>query len=124
MNDQEVLYTIALTRMTGFNYQTALRLYQELGSGLAVYEHRHDIRDVCPDCSARLVTALQNWSLSLARAEQEVAFMQKHHIRPICLGSDDYPQRLAETPDAPIVLYYMGSADLNQQHVVNIVGTR
>lgn len=124
MNEQEVLYTIALTRMTGFNFQTALRLYQELGSGLAVYEHRHDIREICPDCSDRLVSALNDWSLALARAEQELSFIQKHRIRAICLGSDDYPQRLAEAPDAPIVLYYMGSADLNQQRIINIVGTR
>ena len=46
MNEQEVYYTIALTRMTGFNFQTALRLYRELGSGQAVYEHRLDMKDV------------------------------------------------------------------------------
>ena len=51
--EQEIFYTIALTRMTGFNFQTALRLYQELGGGQAVYEHRNDIREVLPDCSER-----------------------------------------------------------------------
>jgi DNA processing protein len=115
---------MALTRMTGFNFQTALHLYQELGSGLAVYEHRNDIRDVIPDSSERLIASLQDWSLALARAEQELVFIQKHNIQVFCLHSDFYPQRLAETPDAPIVLYYMGSAPLNQQRVVNIVGTR
>ena len=39
----EIYYSIALTRMTGFNQQMALHLYQALGSSQAVYDHRNDI---------------------------------------------------------------------------------
>lgn len=123
MND-EILYTLALTRMTGFNFQTALQLYQELGGGRAVYEHRNDIRDVLPDCSPRLAEALKDWSESLARAEAEMVFIQKHKIKTLLLGQPDYPQRLSECPDAPLVLFYMGTADLNQTRVINVIGTR
>ena len=124
MNEQEIYYTIALTRMTGFNFQTALRLYQELGGGQAVYEHRLDIKDVLPDCSNRLAESLKDWTLPLARAAQEMEFITKHKVKPLLLGDEDYPQRLAECPDAPILMYYMGSANLNQKRVINIVGTR
>ena len=124
MNEQEVLYTLALTRMTGFNLPTALLLYQQLGGGRAVYEHRNDIRDVLPDCSERLAQALKDWSLALARAEQELLFIEKHHIQVLCYGDDHYPARLMECPDAPVVLYYMGTAPLNRQRVLNLVGTR
>ena len=124
MNEQEVLYTLALTRMTGFNLPTALLLYQQLGGGRAVYEHRNDIRDVLPDCSERLAQALKDWSLALARAEQELLFIEKHHIQVLCYGDDHYPARLMECPDAPVVLYYMGTAPLNRPHVLNLVGTR
>ena len=124
MSEQELFYSIALTRMTGFNFQTALYLYQTLGGGLAVYEHRHDIKAVMPDCSDRLAASLQDWDLALQRAAQEMAFVQKHKIQVLCLGGEGYPQRLAQCADAPIVLYYMGSADLNARRVINIVGTR
>ena len=124
MNEQEVYYTIALTRMTGFNFQTALRLYQELGGGQAVYEHRLDIRDVLPECTDRLAESLKDWALPLTRAAQEMEFITKHKVKPLLLGAEDYPQRLAECPDAPILMYYMGSANLNQKRVINIVGTR
>jgi len=124
MNEQEIYYTIALTRMTGFNFQTALRLYQELGGGQAVYEHRLDIKDMLADCSDRLADSLKDWTLPLTRAAQEMEFIMKHNVKPLLLGASDYPQRLAECPDAPILLYYMGSADLNQKRVINIVGTR
>ena len=124
MNEQEVYYAIALTRMTGLNLQTALHLYRSLGSAQAVYEHRNDLKAVLPESSDRLVSTMKDWGLSLARAAQEMAFIQKHHIRPLLLGDEAYPQRLAECADAPILLYYMGTADLNQSRVINIVGTR
>ena len=118
-------YDLAFTRLTGFNLDTALRLYRELGSGRGVYEHRHDLRDVLPDCSDRLVATLQqDWSLPLARAEQELVFAEKHGIQVLRLGKDGYPQRLAECPDAPIVLFYLGSSDLNQRRIISIIGTR
>lgn len=124
MNEQEIYYTIALTRMTGFNFQTALLLCREMGGAKAVYEHRGDIRQVLPSVSERLSDALQNWDDALARAAREMEFMDKHHIRCLCYGDADYPQRLTECADAPLTLYYLGSADINRQRVVSIVGTR
>lgn len=123
MND-ELFYTMALTRMTGFNLSTALQLYRELGGGKAVYDHRADIGDVLPDCTPRLVSALSNWDEALSRAEVEMAFVEKHHIKALMLGQPDYPQRLNECPDAPVLLYYLGAADLNRQRVISIIGTR
>jgi len=120
----EIYYTIALTRMTGINFRTALLLYQELGSGQAVYEHRNDIGDVMPDCTKQLVEAMRNWDEALKRAAAEMEFMQKHHIHALTLNDERYPQRLHECPDAPIILFYKGTADLNQRYVLDIVGTR
>jgi len=122
--DDKLLYTLALTRMAGFNFQTALQLYRELGSGKAVYDNRQNIRDVLPGCTPRLAESLQDWSVALSQADAELSFIEKHKIRALCLGDPDYPQRLSETPDAPIVLFYLGTADLNQRRVINMIGTR
>lgn len=115
---------MALTRISNFNFQTALRLYRELGSAQAVYEHRNDIGDVLPECSPRLVKALADWTEPLARAEAEMAFMHSHDIMPLTLSSDAYPGRLKDCDDAPVVLYYKGTADINARRVISIVGTR
>lgn len=124
MNEQDVFYTIALTRMTGFNGQMALQLYQELGGGQQVYEHRNDIGDILPDSLPRLVESLKNWDEALQRAAVEMEFITKHIISALTFNSEDYPVRLRECPDAPIIIYYKGNADLNQRRVINIVGTR
>lgn len=122
--NEDIRYSIALTRMTGFNFPMALQLYQELGSGKAVFEHRNDIGDVMPDTTPRLREAIKNWDEALKRADTELAFITKNQIQALKLNSTDYPQRLRHCPDAPIVLFYKGTADLNQCYVLNIVGTR
>ena len=121
---EEVYYTIALTRMTGFNLPMALHLYREMGGGKAVYDHRNDIGDVMPEATERLKASLLNWDDALRRAAAEMEFITKGNIRALTLDDPDYPQRLRECPDAPIVLFYKGSADLNQRYVLNMVGTR
>lgn len=124
METEELFYAMALTRLTNFNYQLALELYRTVGSAQLLYEHRNDIGDLIENCSPRLKEGLRNWDDAMKRAEFELNYMQEHRIRGISLNDDDYPQRLRECPDAPILLYYIGNSDLNQAKIVSIVGTR
>lgn len=121
---EELYYAIALTRMTGFNQQQALQLYRELNGACAVYEHRHDIGDILPDCSPRLAESLSNWDDALKRAAVEMEFVTKHGIQALTLNDEGYPARLRECDDAPLLIYYKGNGELNRQRVVGIVGTR
>jgi DNA processing protein len=124
MNNEEVFYTMALTRISNFNFAQALELYKAVGSAQLLYEHRNDIGDILKDCSPRLTEALKDWDEPMKRADFELKYMQEHGIRALTLTDEDYPQRLLECPDAPIVLYYIGNSDLNQTKIVSIVGTR
>ncbi len=124
MLDKETLYAMALTRISNFNFSTALALYQELGSATAIYEHRNDISDVVDYCSPRLIAALKDWNEPLRRAEVEMNFVKRHGIKVLTLADDDYPQRMKECQDAPLVLYYKGTSDLNRKRIISIVGTR
>ena len=124
MNTEEIFYTMALTRISNFNFAQALELYKAVGSAQMLYEHRNDIGDILKECSPRLTEALKDWDEPMKRADAELKYMQDHGIRGITLNDDDYPQRLRECPDAPIVLYYKGNSDLNQAKVISIVGTR
>ncbi len=124
MNEQQLLYNIALTRIGHFSLASALYLYRTLGSGEEIYLHRNDIQDILPECSPRLLANLKDWSEPLKRAEVELEFCRDHNIRVLCLGDDNYPKRLEDCADAPVVLYYKGNANLNQARVINIIGTR
>ena len=124
MNEQQLLYNIALTRIGHFSLASALHLYRTLGSGEEIFLHRNEIKDILPDCSPRLVENFKDWSEPLKRAEVEMDFCRSHDIRVLCLGESDYPKRMEECADAPLVLYYKGNANLNQSRVINIIGTR
>ena len=121
---QETLYAIALTRISYFNTATCLQLYRKLGSATAIMENRNNIKDVISDASPRLINALSDVSEALHRAEAELEFDNAHAIRPLTMACDDYPERMRNCDDAPIVLFYRGNADLNQRRIVSVVGTR
>ena len=122
--NQETFYAMALTRLTNFNFQQALEIYKAAGSAQNLYEHRKEVGDMIEGCTPRLVEALKDWGDAMKRAEAEVKYMEEHKIRACTLLDDDYPQRLLECADAPLVLYYIGNSDLNQTKIISIVGTR
>ena len=115
---------MALTRLTGINAATVMELYKRAGSAQRIFENKDDIRQVVPDAHDRVVAAVRNSRDALDRAKYELEFAVKKQVRCLAYGDDDYPQRLRETADAPLMLYYRGNADLNQKHIVSIVGTR
>lgn len=121
---QEALYAMALTRLCHFGFSAAFTLYKAAGCAAAVYEHRNDIGEVVPSCSPRLAGALRHWDEALARAEEELDYCLKRGIKVLTPSDSTYPRRLAECDDAPIVLYYQGTASLNCRKVVSVVGTR
>lgn len=110
--------------MTGFNGQMALQLYRKLGSGQAVYDHRRDIGDIVGNCYPQLTEGFRNWDDALKRAAVEMEFVTKHGIQALTLNDEDYPTRLRECCDPPVVVFYKGTAELNRRYVIDIVGTR
>ena len=124
MDQQEILNTILLTRLNYFSLAGMLELYRKIGSATLILEHKNDIRDILPDASDKLVSALQNADEAHKRAEAELEYDLRYGIEPITMNDNRYPQRLKECEDAPLMLFYKGNADLNQQRVINIVGTR
>ncbi len=60
----------------------------------------------------------------IAEATREADFIAAGNVRPIYYEDDDYPARLADCPDAPLMLYSAGRCDLNSSLTVGIVGTR
>lgn len=60
----------------------------------------------------------------MLKAEKEVAFIQRNCIQPIFYLDKDYPGRLKNCEDAPILLYFKGKCNLNSSRVISIVGTR
>lgn len=57
-------------------------------------------------------------------AEKELAFIEKHGIGLYYYNDANYPYRLAQCMDAPLLMYAKGNVNVDTKHVVSVVGTR
>lgn len=124
MKQEELLYRLALTHLPGIGTITAHQLLQATGGSAALlFKERNTLKERIPDIPKRLIQGFSCPDV-LRLCEAELRFAEKHHIT--CLTADDeaYPSRLRECYDAPLVLFYRGTADLNKLHVISMVGTR
>lgn len=124
MHEQETLNMLTLSRISYFNSAEITALWRKAGSATAIMDNRRCIRELIPDCSQRVVDALADIGDAAARAESEMEFAARNGIGILCIGSNGYPQRMQECADAPLVMFYKGTAKLNRMRVINIVGTR
>lgn len=123
MDSKELLSLIALQHIPGVGSITAKRLVESIGSATLLFEQRTELPKLIPNVQPSLVKAL-DCPTAHRRAEQELEFIDKHHITCIGYHDEAYPSRLRECDDAPILLFYHGNVTLNPRRIVSIVGTR
>jgi DNA processing protein len=123
--NSELQYQIALTLIPGVGSITAKQLIAYCGSAEAVLTASPKallrIPDVGPALSNALAASRQT---ALNRADEELEFMAKNGVQALSFLDKNYPERLRNCDDCPLVLYAKGTADLNAAKVVSIVGTR
>ena len=124
IDEREVLNMMILARAGCFHLATMRLLIDAAGSATSVIDNRNNIQDVVPECNKRVVESLKELDEARRRAENEMEYNTRNGIRPLALTDEDYPRRLLQCDDAPLILFYKGTADLNQRHVICMVGTR
>ena len=67
---------------------------------------------------------IDNREKALEFADMELEFMAKNEINTISIFDSDYPKRLKNCADAPMLLYYLGQRPVEISKSIGIVGTR
>ena len=124
MDERESILSIALTRLSYFNLAGLLSLYQHFGSATEIMNNRAKMPQLLPDMAPRLARSVQDMAQYVAWAEAEWRWCQDNGVRVLCYADPDYPQRLRECPDAPVVIFHKGTANLNPKRAISVVGTR
>ena len=122
MNDLQ--YQIALTLLPGIGDISGKKFVEYCGSARAIFDETRKSLEKISGMREASIDAICNPKEYLKRADEEIAFMEKNDIRPLFFLDSDYPRRLLQCDDGPLMLYYKGKANLNAQRVVAIVGTR
>ena len=118
-----MLYQIALTMIHGVGYVHSRQLLEYFGTAEAIFSEKERLLEKVPRIGAKTAAEIKNPDV-LSQAETELAFMQENDIKGLFITDENYPQRLKECADAPLLLYSKGNIDLNRKRVISIVGTR
>jgi len=120
-----LIYQIALSLFPRIGSVNSRRLVAYLGSLNAVFEASPKLLKDIPGIGEGLINILiGNRDEMLKRAEKEVDFIRKYNLKTFFYLDKDYPRRLAQCDDAPVILFQKGNADLNNPKIISVVGTR
>jgi DNA processing protein len=120
---KQLLYRLAITMVPGVGGAKAKKLLAACGSPEAVF--REPARNLMkiPGIGQHIAGKLSGFR-DFGRAEKEIAFLQKYGIKAIFHTDPEYPERLRQCADGPLLLFVKGPADLHARKVVAVVGTR
>ena len=120
----ELQYQIGLTMLDGIGDVLAKNLIAYCGSAKGVFQTNKTHLEKIPGIGVNLANSISKSKFVLDRAEQEVRFIEDNNITPLFFTDSNYPNRLKNCYDSPVLLYYKGNANLNAERIVSIVGTR
>jgi DNA processing protein len=118
-----MLHEIALTFIKGVGDITIKQLVSYCGSAEGVFKSTKKSLEKIPGIGSKTAQSIVSLD-AFARAEEELIFIDKYKIKSLFYLNNDYPKRLKNCIDSPTILYYKGTANLNNEKVVSIVGTR
>lgn len=123
MTNQNLLYQIGFTLIRGIGNITGRQILDHIDDVSVFFKEKDRLLEQIPGLSRKIVAEIKNADL-LKRAEKEILFLEKNKIEPFFITNPNYPSRLKECVDAPLLFYFKGNANLESQKVISIVGTR
>lgn len=122
-NPPDILYRMAFAGIRGMGVELAQRLLDVVNSEKEFFAMSDsDLKSITRSSSK--VWERAHRDEMLRKAERELEFVESKNIKVSYFTDADFPQRLLNASDAPVLLYTIGSCDLNAKHVISIVGTR
>lgn len=116
-------YKIAFASVRGMNVTLGRELLRIVGSEREFFALSETRLRYLTQSRARIYSDAYRARV-LAEADAEAFFLEANGLRAIYFTDNDYPKRLLECDDAPLMLYACGNLDLNSCRMVGIVGTR
>ncbi len=118
-------FKIALSMLPGIGSITTRKLVSYLGSVESVFEASSRAIISIPGIGKGTAEKLLNNRLkALKSAEEEEEFINKYQVKTYFYLDKDYPRRLSNCEDAPVILFQKGDTNLDCPKIISIVGTR
>lgn len=119
----EYMYACALHSVLLFRPRIASALVDKFGSAKEVFHLSDNDLAACLDEDTETARKILSSGIT-SWAREEVRWAASRGVEILLKGACAYPRLLEECADAPLVLYYKGSAGLNNSRTIAVVGTR
>lgn len=119
----DLLYQIALTMIPNIGDIHGKALVNHFGNASSIFKARRKDLEAIEGIGTVRARSIKDFS-DFSLAEKEISFIEKFRITPLFITDKDYPRRLLNCYDNPLLLYYRGNADLNAAKIISMVGTR
>lgn len=123
MPQDELTALLRLNRIEGIGCTAAKVMYNRFGSAREIFLQRSQINEIIPGAGQRLTQALEDSGYD-SFIDKELEFIERHGIHCITPADYEYPDRLRDCNDAPLLLFTLGNVRMNAKKTVAIVGTR
>ena len=123
MSEISLTHKIALGLIPHIGDISAKKLVAYFGSVEAIFNESYGNLIKIPGIGPTLAQHICNKSY-LKNAEKEAEHVTKHGIKTFFYLDNDYPYRLKQCEDSPVVFFFKGNADLNANKLLSVVGTR
>ena len=122
MDDKNLVLRLAFAHAKGLGPMRARDLLARLGTVEAVFAEKAASL-ACLGLEKAVADNLLS-SGNIEFAKKELHFLQANGVQVTFLGDKDYPFRLRECADAPVLFMYNGTCSLNAPKMLAVVGTR
>lgn len=123
MPEVSLKHKIALGLIPRIGDINARKLVSHFGSVEAVFHEPYSSLLKIPGIGSGLAKSISDRSY-LDIAEKEVEYIMKNNIQTYFYLDNNYPFRLRQCEDSPVVFFFRGTSDLNAMKILSIVGTR
>lgn len=118
-----LLYKIAFASLRGITPRLAEEILGRCGNEEEFFRLPESVLTTMAGFRNRLFDESYRRDL-LDKARHEVQFVESNGIRTIYFTDPDYPHRLLLCEDAPLIIFTLGTCDLNNSKIISVVGTR
>jgi DNA processing protein len=123
MPDISLKHKIALGLIPRIGDINARKLVSHFGSVEAIFHEPYRNLVKIPGIGGGLAKYISDRSY-LDTAEKEVEYVTKNNIKTYFYLDNDYPFRLRQCDDSPVVFFFNGNCDLNAPKMLSVIGTR
>lgn len=123
MNTTNDLYKIAVSLLHGIGPVRAVQLVSKVDDLQDIFELSYQQLWRKSGIAVSLLKEMKRKE-ALEKAQEQLDYLEKIGGNMVFFTDEDFPRRLRQCPDTPIVLYSKGNFEMNHAKIISVVGTR